>query len=60
MSYSPGLVMFDFSLGYFHVASCMNLESGIITHPRIEEVLICLSAEYSATYNFAIAMMYND
>ena len=38
----------------------MNLERGIIPHPKIEEVLICLCAEYSATYNFEIAMMYND
>ena len=39
---------------------CMNLERGIIPHPKIEEVLIRLCAEYSATYNFKIAMMYND
>ena len=50
----------DLSLGYFHVASCMNLERGNILHPGIKEVLIYLCAEYSATYNFKIAMMYND
>ena len=59
----PGLRCLNFSSlvpWTFHVASCMNLERGIIQHPKIEAVLICLCAEYSATYNFKIAMMYND
>ena len=42
------------------VHACMNLERGIIQHPGIKEVLIRLCAEYSATYNFKIAMMYNE
>ena len=50
----------DLSHGHFHVGSCMNLERGIIPHPGIKEILICLCVEYSATYNFKIAMMYND
>ena len=42
------------------VHACMNLERGIIQHPGIKEVLIRLCAEYSATCNFKIAMMYNE
>ena len=42
------------------VHACINLERGIIQHPGIKEVLIRLCAEYSATYNFKIAMMYNE
>ena len=42
------------------VHACMNLERGIIQHPGIKEVLIRLYAEYSTTYNFKIALMYNE
>ena len=43
-----------------NVQACLNLERGIIQHPEIKEVLIRLCAEYSATYNFKIAMMYKE
>ena len=42
------------------VHACMNLERGIIQHLGIKEVLIRLYAEYSTTYNFKIALMYNE
>ena len=42
------------------VHACMNLECGITQHPGIKEILIRLYAEYSATYNFKIALMYNE
>ena len=51
------LVPWTFSCRVMH-ESTLNLEREIIPHPRIEDVLICLCAEYSATYNFKIAMMY--